>query len=372
MRYLSVCSGIESASVAWLPLAWTPVAYAEIEPFACAVLAHHYPDVVNLGDINDCKDWPATAFDVLVGGTPCQSFSIAGLRDGLADPRGNLALVYLAIAERYRPRWLVWENVPGALSTDDGRDFASIVGGMVELGYSACWRSLDAQFVCSRDFPRAVPQRRKRLLVVGHLGDWRRAGQVFFDGESLRGNPAPRRQARQGNAGASATGDVAYDTDGLIPDIVTQAVNAKWHKGTSGPAGDEVVNLIAVADPICANEERTWSHAGNNCRPKNLIPVAFDMRGRDGGAQMEGPHDTANLRSASGGSSRSYVAGLRVRRLMPIECERLMGLPDNYTLVPYRGGMAKDGPRYIAIGNAMAVNVIQWVGERIEMVEGIT
>jgi DNA (cytosine-5)-methyltransferase 1 len=347
MRYLSVCSGIESASVAWAPLAWTPIAFAEIEPFACAVLKHHYPHVQNFGDMNAFHDWPATVVDVLVGGTPCQSFSIAGLRDGLADPRGNLALTYLAVADRYCPKWLVWENVPGALSTDGGRDFSSIVTGMVRLGYGVAWRMLDAQHVRTRDFPRAVPQRRKRLLVVGYFGDWRRAAKVFFDAESLRGNYPPRREAGQGFAadvgpslvgsgrGARNTGETrGQDPLIAVPEIVTQAVNAKWHKGTSGPAGDEVVNLIAVADPICANEERTWSHAGNNCRPKNLL-----------------------------------AHGLRVRRLMPIECERLMGLPDNYTLIRYRGAMATDGPRYKAIGNAMAVNVVQWIGERIEMVE---
>ena len=119
-RYLSVCSGIEAASVAWGPLGWHPVAFSEIEAFPSAVLDHHYPETPNWGDMTQWKDWPDAEVDVLVGGTPCQSFSIAGLREGLDDPRGNLALTYLAIAERYNPRWIVWENVPGVLSSNEG------------------------------------------------------------------------------------------------------------------------------------------------------------------------------------------------------------------------------------------------------------
>src|SRR5688572_27874545 len=132
MRYLSVCSGIEAASVAWHPLGWTPLAFSEIEKFPSAVLAHHYPAVPNLGDMTRFKEWDCAAFDLLVGGTPCQSFSVAGLRKGLDDPRGSLMLVYLAIADRYRPRWLVWENVPGVLSSDEGRAFGSLLGGLAE------------------------------------------------------------------------------------------------------------------------------------------------------------------------------------------------------------------------------------------------
>lgn len=131
MRYLSVCSGIEAATVAWRPLGWHAHAFAEIEKFPSAVLAHHYPEVPNLGDITKFRQWPNADIDVLVGGTPCQSFSVAGLRAGLADPRGNLALVYLAIADRYRPEWLVWENVPGVRSVNGGRDFGAFLGSLM-------------------------------------------------------------------------------------------------------------------------------------------------------------------------------------------------------------------------------------------------
>jgi DNA (cytosine-5)-methyltransferase 1 len=122
-----------------------------------------------------------------------------------------------------------------------------------------------------------------------------------------------------------------------------------------------------VADPICANEARTYSNAGNNCRPRNV--VAFDARGREGGSQMEGPHETANVRAASGGSSRSYVLSFAVRRLTPTEAERLQGFPDGHTAIRFKGKPAADGPRYKALGNAMAVNCMRWIGRRIEACE---
>jgi len=193
MRYLSVCSGIEAASVAWHSLGWSPVAFSEIEAFPSAVLAHHYPGVPNWGDMTRFHEWPDADIDVLVGGTPCQSFSVAGLRAGLADPRGNLALTYLAIAERYRPRWLVWENVPGVLSADEGRALGAFLGGLAELGYGWAYRILDAQYA-------GLAQRRKRVFVVGHLGNWTRAAAVLFESASLRGDPAPRREAGEGTA----------------------------------------------------------------------------------------------------------------------------------------------------------------------------
>ena len=192
MRYLSVCSGMEAATVAWSPLGWRAAAFAEVDPHACAVLAHHYPAVPNFGDMNRFKEWPDADVDVLVGGTPCQSFSIAGLRKGLDDPRGNLALTYLAIADRYRPEFLVWENVPGVLSSNGGRDFGAFLGGLGELGYGFAYAVLDAQYF-------GVPQRRRRVFVVGH-SDWRRAAAVLFERASLSGDSPPRREAGQRTA----------------------------------------------------------------------------------------------------------------------------------------------------------------------------
>ena len=195
MKYLSVCSGIEAASKAWEPIGWKPVAFSEIEPFPSAVLKHHWPEVPNLGDMSKYEQWniPSGSVDILVGGTPCQSFSVAGLRQGLKDPRGNLMLTYLAIAERLKPRWLVWENVPGVLSSNGGKDFGSFLGALGELGYEWAYRVLDAQWF-------GVAQRRRRVFVVAHLGEGNLAAKVLFESESVRRDTAPSREARKGIA----------------------------------------------------------------------------------------------------------------------------------------------------------------------------
>lgn len=197
MKYLSVCSGIEAATVAWHPLGWEAAAYSEIEKFPSAVLSHHYPTVPNLGDMTKFKEWDLDSVDLLVGGTPCQSFSVAGLRKGLEDPRGNLALVYCGILDRFRPQWFVWENVPGVLSSNGGRDFGSFLGALAELGYGFAYRVLDAQYF-------GVAQRRRRVFVVGYFGDWRPAAEVLFEPESVRGDPAPSRKKREEVAGTIA------------------------------------------------------------------------------------------------------------------------------------------------------------------------
>jgi len=208
MRYLSVCSGIEAATVAWHGLGWTPVGFSEIEPFPSAVLAHHYPNVPNFGDMTKHEQWPLQpgSIDLLVGGTPCQSFSVAGLRKGLHDPRGGLMLTYLEIARRLRPRWVVWENVPGVLSSNGGRDFGSFLGAMGELGYGVSYRVLDAQWCRTHGHSRAVPQRRRRVFVVGCLGNWERAAQVLFERESVQRDSSPRRTPREGAAGNAEGG----------------------------------------------------------------------------------------------------------------------------------------------------------------------
>lgn len=343
MIFGSVCSGIEAASVAWHPLGWRAAFYAEIEKFPSAVLAHHYPHVPNHGDMTQFKEWPDAAIDVLVGGTPCQSFSIAGLRKGLADPRGNLMLTYLAVAERYRPEWLVWENVPGALSVDGGQAFSALIGGMAELGYHAAWRVLDAQYVRVDGLERAVPQRRRRVFVVGCLGDWRRAAAVLFERESLCGNTPPRREAGKAVAptiSARPTGGGGLGTDfdcdgGLIANAVAPTLNAAFgsklgleNQHIDGGAG------MFVAHALRGEGFDAWEDGTGRGTP--LVPIA---------------------------------EAWAVRRLMPIECERLQGFPDNYTLISFRGKPADDGPRYKALGNSMAVNVMRWIGARIELVE---
>jgi len=363
MRYLSVCSGIEAATVAWHPLGWTPVAFSEIESFPSAVLKHHYPSVPNWGDMTRCHEWPDATVDLLVGGTPCQSFSVAGLRAGLADPRGNLALTYLAILDRYRPTWCCWENVPGVLSSGGGRDVGAFLGGLGELGYGWAYRVLDAQYF-------GVAQRRRRVFVVGHLGSWQRAAAVLFDAASLSGHPAPRREAGAGIAEGAVSralsrvggGDDPGANKGapvvIVPEIVPQAMSAKWAKGTSGPAGDEVANLVAHArraDGFDASEDGIG-------RGTPLVPVqAFDAWQSDviQYGDKTGPLDT---------DGHSVMA---VRRLTPLECARLQGFPDDYLDIPYRGKPAADGPKYKALGNSMAVPVMRWIGERIQRVEAL-
>ena len=223
MRYLSVCSGIEAASKAWEPIGWEPVAFSEIEPFPAAVLKHHWPEVPNLGDMSKYEQWniQSGSVDLLVGGTPCQSFSVAGLRQGLKDPRGNLMLTYLAIAERLKPRWLVWENVPGVLSSNGGKDFGSFLGALGELGYEWAYRVLDAQWF-------GVAQRRRRVFVVAHLGEGSLAAKVLFESESVRRDTPPSREARQGIAANVAPSLTASNDPSRSPQSseVTQQVNA--------------------------------------------------------------------------------------------------------------------------------------------------
>lgn len=195
MRYLSLCSGIEAASAAWKPLGWQAVAFAEIEPFPCAVLERHYPDVPNLGDISqiDGRQFHGSV-ELVVAGTPCQDFSIAGKRAGMAGERSGLAREFVRLVREINPQWLVWENVPGVFSTNGGRDFGSFIRTLDDSGYSCAWRVLDAQFF-------GVPQRRRRVFIVGYFGDWRPAAAVLFERESVCRNFAQSKKAGKSGAG---------------------------------------------------------------------------------------------------------------------------------------------------------------------------
>lgn len=378
MIYGSVCSGIEAATVAWHPLGWRPAFFSEIEKFPSAVLAHHYPSVPNLGDMTRFTEWPDAAINVLVGGTPCQSFSVAGLRRGLADPRGNLALTYLALADRYRPEWLIWENVPGVMSIDGGRAFGSILGALAELGYGFAYRVLDAQFVRVDGFGRAVPQRRRRVFVVGNSRDWRRAAAVLFEPESLSGNTAPLRKPGQEVAGSLGAG--SKRSGGCLGrrEAAANHIIAFGGNCTSGP--------IEVATARSAHggahgrldfETETFLVAGTLSANGKAAGSATQQDAENGMLIVQ---DVADTITANWERSKGAIAGnsagllnpiiqrLRVRRLMPRECERLQGLPDDYTAIMFRGKSAADGPRYKAIGNSMAVNVMRWLGQRIEMI----
>ena len=553
MRYLSVCSGVGTDHIAWEGLGWECVGFAEIEAFPSAILAHRYPEIRNYGDFTTI---PADigSIDLLVGGTPCQSFSVAGQRAGLDDPRGNLTLEFARLARRLRARWIVWENVPGVLSSDGGRDFAAILTAFRECGYSVCYRVLDAQHF-------GVPQRRRRVFVVGYLGDnWRPSAEVLLEQASVRGNPQAGSTKGQevastvGGGSGSRGWSCDLDSTTFIPveidaSMVSAAVSSKWAKGSGGPAGDEAYNLIhgyvpqeelqplpfdlaQITSKLNYSQERpgdmvpplntvsqmhvalavrtyafevihqnkanalsvldyspslragashnshlalltevrgdipaasgtasrtvviegnswtrvTFAHecddqgASPHClvayadcpcpgptedgmeycwidgikharRPTALavrtaqtgangIGVAEDVAHTLDGAQGQAIAFIANddagdagplsptLRSgnnhasrANGGvmpavawtASESIQQGIRmrtvVRRLTPRECERLQGLPDDWTLVPWRGKLAPDSHRYKAIGNGMAMPVLRWIGQRIAMVE---
>jgi DNA (cytosine-5)-methyltransferase 1 len=228
LRYLSVCSGIEAASMAWEPLGWQPAAFAEVEKFPSAVLAYHWPDVPNLGDMTKYEQWKELGtINLLVGGTPCQSFSVAGLRKGLHDARGGLMLTYLEIARRFGPRWLVWENVPGVLSSNGGRDFGSFLGALGALGYGWAYRVLDAQWC-------GVAQRRRRVFVVANLGDGAASAKVLFESESVCRNPAPSREAGERTA-ADAAGGAG---DGRWPASV--AATLRRENGSPGYANQDI------------------------------------------------------------------------------------------------------------------------------------
>lgn len=379
MRYLSVCSGIEAATVAWHHLGWTPVAFSEIEPFPSAVLAHHYPNVPNYGDMTKFEEWPLEpgTVELLVGGTPCQSFSVAGLRKGISDPRGGLMLTYLEIARRFRPRWIVWENVPGVLSSGGGRDFGSFLGALGELGYGWAYRVLDAQWVRTQRHPRAVPQRRRRVFVVGCLGDWERAATVLFERESVQRDSSPRRAQGEGVAADAEAGAQAglYETVG--------ALCADTHPGAYSGQDAYTGRIIPQPVPydlfqITAPVNRQNRQPGDPCHTlaRDNAAHAAVAHAVDVYNQTIDGDCAATLTEACGGTNTSgpkvMAHAMTVRRLTPRECERLQGFPDDWTLIPWRGKTADqcpDGPRYKALGNSMAVNCMAWIGERIAAVD---
>lgn len=574
MKYVSLFSGIEAATLAWEPLGWECVAFAEVAPFPSAVLAERWPGVPNLGDITQV-DWSAYrgSVDLIVGGSPCQSFSVAGLRRGLDDPRGNLALEFLRAVDAVRPRWVVWENVPGVFSAvshecpdpcppppplDLGRDgaevdteddydaeevhaFLTFLAALRQLGYGFSYRVLDAQYVRVESHPRAVPQRRRRVFVVGHSGELGRPGDegevqdaqrawtlpaaVLVERESLSWHPAPRRAQGAGvaptvaggagergsrvDAETAAGGVCSLTANGvgtcgaddnqaqaghLVPEVAS-SLQAQEGRGFCLNAETADGQLVPeVADPISASEGKTYSHEGAyNFRLHNVVsvaenqrgeivtgdvshavssgggkpgsgyprvahaltseghdasedgtgrdtPLTLEVRGRDGERVLEWRDDgTANaLRQPNGGrdglgvgavcmatgqanaeivsegspslttshdgppicmapsfskrpgqqiatrddgSSFAVTTGepprlagaeMAVRRLTPRECERLQGMPDDHTLIEWKGKPAPDGKRYAAIGNSMAVNVMRFIGERIAVVEGLS
>ncbi|URE96068.1 Dam family site-specific DNA-(adenine-N6)-methyltransferase [Enterobacter kobei] len=413
MKYGSVCSGIEAASKAWEPLGWKPSWFSEIEPFPSAVLAHHWPEVTNLGDMTKIADavraGEVEAPDVLVGGTPCQAFSIAGLREGLSDDRGQLTLSYVELAnaidakrrERGEPESIiVWENVPGVLSSKDnafGCFLAGLAGESCELQpaggkwtHAGCvsgpkrviaWRVLDAQFF-------GVAQRRRRVFVVASARKGFDPAAVLFELDSVRRDSAPRRETQKAVAALTARGVGTCGADdnqaqaghliafggGNTADHIDVATACTAH-GIRLDFDTETFAVHGTQDPD-TNCELAHTLGRNNGQENAIVtePFTLAIRGRSEGSTVEVRNDgTANaLLTPNGGRAGMGVGaigwGMQVRRLTPIECERLQGFPDNHTLIGWRGKNADecpDGPRYKAIGNSMAVPVMRWIGERI-------
>lgn len=420
-----MCSGIEAATVAWHPLGWEPAFFSEIEAFPRAVLTHHYPETPLHGDFTTIGADDYGTIQLLVGGTPCQSFSISGLRKGMDDDRGNLALEYLKLAQRKRPTWLVWENVPGVLSSNGGRDFGAFLGGLGELGYGFAYRVLDAQYF-------GVAQRRRRVFVVGYLGDWRPPAAVLFERQSLQGHPAPSREKREKSAkgtecrtfAGNQESEVAGTLNTTLDDysradsafnVVTQYGNelagSLTARHDSSPCADRGQNCIAFKPGSSADSRSIGAQEEVACTLEagggvnNRQAVAFTQNQRDELRTVDVP---GALSAQPGMKQQTYIAesigcseeltastelagtlqrggeggrhdgvmqpNMAVRRLTPVECCRLQGFPDNYTKIPYRKKTADncpDGPRYKAIGNSMAVPVMRWIGQRIQAVQDI-
>jgi site-specific DNA-cytosine methylase len=326
LTYGSVCSGIEGASVAWKPLGWRCAFMAETAAFPRAVLEHHYPDVPLHGDFTQLRDHHRDVLaevDVLVGGTPCQGFSVAGLRGSLSDDRSNLCLEYLRLAntiDDFRqaagrpPCWILWENVHGVFSTKDNA-FGAFLGGLVGSDSAieprvrwtdagvvagpsrvAAWRVLDSQY-----FGLAQQRARVFVLALGGAGAWRCADALLPLADALRGHPAPSRQATEGG-------------------VFTVAARGR---------GDGV--KLELRDDGLANAILTPS----------------------GG------------RAGTGIGAVAITSSSTVRRLLPVECCRLQGYPDDYLDIEFRRKRAADGHRYRALGNAFPTPVVRWIGEQI-------
>jgi DNA (cytosine-5)-methyltransferase 1 len=457
MKYASVCSGIEAASMAWEPLGFQPVWFSEVAPFPSAVLAHHWPAVPNLGDMTrlyEKETYLNTDFDVLVGGTPCQGFSLAGKRGGMDDERSKLVWHFLRILDEKRPRWMVWENVPGVLSSwsdaeagKDGtvwqtNDFDQFTAALRQLGYGLAMRVLDAQY-------SDLAQRRERVFVVGYLGDWRSASAVLFEQHSFGWHPAPGRGKGKEVATdvascltSSVSGYTGTVRDGN-PNIVAEVADTLMGKNgvrlidqAQALVVNEVVGTICIEGPnngqgyfgeqlvvhqntlAAFSGERQTEVAANllshgvrgdletetflveetaNCLTSSAHKGGQSTAGNNPG--MVNPvicYDTTQITSPQNGSTGSVeqcqtnqvnangsnvkdvfavsTPRLKVRRLTPIEYERLMGFPDDHTKVPYRGKPAElcpDGPRYQACGNSIAVPLLRWIGKRMAMVDAI-
>ena len=442
MKFGSVCSGIEAASVAWHPLGWQAAWFAEIEPFPCAVLAHHYPTVPNLGDMTTIAPrvlkGEVEAPDVLAGGTPCQAFSVAGLRESLADERGNLTLKFVELADaidfvRVRdgrpPAIVFWENVPGVLSTKDnafGCFLAGLAGEDEPLrapggkwanagavygpARAVAWRTLDAQYF-------GLAQRRRRVFVVASARDGFDPATVLFEWDGVRRDSAPSRSAGEVVAGTfkacAGSGGWSNSADhaaaGYMQPVISMAhgqggAEIGFDRGPTPTCNHEAPIVVHGTQDPCVSTDAAFALGRNNGGENVLV---FDTTQITSAANYSNPQPGDPCHPLAAGAHAPAIAiqagalrtnpasgpdgvgvqadhaytlearsevqcvqiARQVRRLTPVECERLMGFPDDYTLIPWRKKPASecpDGSRYKALGNSWAVPVVSWIGSRIQ------
>lgn len=425
MNYASLCAGIEAASVAWHDLGWQPAFFSEIAQIPRAILGYRFPDVPLLGDFTKIKAAEHEAVKLVVAGTPCQDFSVAGLRAGIAGDRGGLTLAFVDFLERFRPRWFLWENVPGILSNDEGRAFGIFLARLAECGYGFAYRILNAEYF-------GVPQRRRRIFVVGYYGDWRPPAAVLFERESVSWNLAPSRGPREDFTGTIDEGAAkrgGYEPEAIVmPDIAgcLQERDAKGADSDTKPGhlipvipileagsrtGKSTTDLRAGAgigepgDPMFTIQSRNRHAIAFDCKASGSqgfgtgdiaptlrsmegerlngggqVAVAFESRvarnGRGAPSEVVPPLKAQSGKTGKGDSAPLTMQGMKVRRLTPRECERLQGFPDDWTLVPLslkarqtRVRWTSDAGRYKAIGNSMAVPVMRWLGQRIDLID---
>ena len=343
MKYVSIFSGIEAASAAWEPLGWEPIIFSENDQFPSAVLKERYPTVPNLGDITAVNWREALADrarpDMLVGGSPCQSFSIAGSRTGLKGASG-LMWEYVRAVRELRPRWILWENVPGALSSAHGEDFRCLLQSLDGLGYALAWRILDAEFF-------GLAQRRRRVFILGSLEGEHNPGDALFSHTDLSPNPdKPILPGNDGLKGGCLTPGEIQQERVYGTGSVSATLNAVHRTG-----GTHGMNIMD-----------TW------VRALDFNPTASRLR-----YAATGTCQTLTSRAGTGGNQVPLLSSGNppvIRRLTPVECERLQGFPDGWTDVPYKGkAHGPDSARYRALGNSMAVPVMMWLGQAVEQAD---
>jgi DNA (cytosine-5)-methyltransferase 1 len=375
------------------------------------------------------KEWRIDEpVNLIVGGTPCQSFSVAGLRKGLEDPRGNLALTYVGLLDHFKPEWFIWENVPGVLSSNQGQDFSAFLSALAYIGYGFAYRVLDAQYF-------GVPQRRRRVFVVGYLGDWKPPAEVLFESESLSGNPKSSR--KKGETITTRIKSRSPDGSSTIGTLMARDYKGIGNQDLTDGRGLILEPIVYENHPsdsrvremgeVCQTVTSTWGSGGGNIpfvqniayewhnQDSRIKPIQVaatlncNASGREGHlVQAVAIQDTSGRDKAQNGKGWSedvsytldatglqgvavdiynltlnnntnqtirnsgdidHVGGvmqnMAVRRLTPTECERLQGFPDGYTDIKPNGKQTPDGSRYKALGNSMAVPVMRWIGERI-------